>query len=183
MDLSTKDIGRVVGLIAVAAAAGWWRRRHGVVMVPCAPAAMPSTAVSPSSKGSNRSGGSDSVVKQQQAPLPSHSGEDGADGEGDSCWAHERHSLWQMFLALSVCGLVWSSSTNNLVDQLLHMVGMERVDFDKLNAEQKLSTIDCAPLVMLLPLAGLAWHDMHSVSKRFLFMIPDQTMNYVLRVA
>ena len=36
---------------------------------------------------------------------------------------------------------------------------------------------------MLLPLLGLAYHDMYTPSKRFIYLVPDRVMNYVLRVS
>jgi len=89
----------------------------------------------------------------------------------------DRHDAWTLCLALIACHLVWHAPANRLVDSLL---GIERVDL----RQQPLGAIDAAPLVFLLPLGALAWHDMmHATSKRFLHAVPDKVMSYILRVA
>jgi len=50
-------------------------------------------------------------------------------------------------------------------------------------SQEEQGQIDYWPLVALLPLLLLAYHDMRCASKKFLFLVPDNVMNYVLRVA
>ena len=86
-----------------------------------------------------------------------------------------------MYLVLIICHLIWHTSWNQLVDRVL---GIERRNFAQLKGTAaEFSTIDASTMVLLLPLFGLAYHDMHSTDKRFLHAVPDRVMNYVLRVA
>ena len=94
----------------------------------------------------------------------------------------QRHGLWEVWLGVIVCSLVWFRQANQLVDSLLQL---QRADLSssKLSPREPTEVIDWPPLVMLLPLAALMYYDYHSEEKRFLRMIPDKTMNYILRVA
>ena len=90
--------------------------------------------------------------------------------------------LWSLYLCLIICQLVWYRSWNDLVDNLL---GIERIDLAaKRGTPDEFLVIEWQPLVLLLPLLGLAFHDMRSnPSKQFIHIAPDFALNYVLRVA
>jgi hypothetical protein len=91
----------------------------------------------------------------------------------------EHRTLWTIWLGLIVCNLVWYREWNDLIDRLL---GIDRIDVAQLSLAAGSQKIDYRPLIMLLPLLGLAYHDLHSSAKKFIFVVPDKTMDYVLRV-
>ncbi|KAJ1474730.1 hypothetical protein T484DRAFT_1969923 [Baffinella frigidus] len=129
------------------------------------PSVAKKAAAAPRQRSSSRS--SSSRSSSSRSPSPSA-------GRGIVA---ERHDLWTLCLALIVCHLVWHAPANRLVDSLL---GIERLDL----RQQPLGAIDAQPLVFLLPLVALAWHDMmHETSKRFLHAVPDKVLCYILRVA
>lgn len=89
---------------------------------------------------------------------------------------------WTLCLCLIISQLVWYRSWNETFDSLL---GIERVDLVAMRGTpEEFRVIDWQPLVLMLPLLGLAFHDMRSnPSKQFIHILPDYALNYVLRVA
>lgn len=94
----------------------------------------------------------------------------------------DKHMWQEVFLALTVCNVVCYAWANDFVDGLL---GIERVHVSATQpGVTAMKQIDWLPLIMLLPLVGLMYQDLHTnASKKFLAMVPDKYMNYILRVA
>ena len=136
--------------------------------MPSNPSAPPVRRRRRTSKGS---GGRQRRRSTSPSPSPTPPSPSPSQGSDEA-----QRGLWSVYLGLIICHLVWYRAANAAVDGLL---GIERVPAAQLGTHR----IDWGPLVMLLPLLGLAYHDMYTPSKRFIYLVPDRVMNYVLRVS
>lgn len=129
--------------------------------------ASPSTSPKPTSK-----------QKKQQTKAKG----DEALARTGGCTDDRRWAPWSLCLCLIISQLIWHRSWNAAIDRLL---GIQRLDLAALRGTpEEFRAIDFWPLVFMLPLLGLAFHDMRSnPSKQFIHVVPDYALNYVLRVA
>jgi hypothetical protein len=146
------------------------------------PSSERSPSPSPSPRGSRRrrrSAAADAAAAAEPASpaLPDTTRSTKPQGRSAATDDDTAHGLWTLYLCLIICHLVWYRSWNELVDSVL---GLERTQI----MADDVDSIDYRPLVLLLPLVLLAYHDMRgNPSKRFVHAVPDEVMNYVLRVA